>query len=189
MAGAGLFKMQPYQWTDTGRLAVEANRNEVQAAASMDKNRNAGQKKSGGIGGSLGGVLGSIGGAALGTMVGMPQVGAMLGGMAGGALGGAIGGGGTGAATGAGEGLGAGMAIGSSDMFKNSGLAPSTPTPSKNAADTALKGAGADGNWSHSFTQDSKNAGMFSNPIAQTTINSLASPGGASTLPWLSGAR
>ena len=203
MAGAGLFKMQPYQWTDTAKLAVEANRNEVAAASAMDKKKP--EAKGKGIGGSLGGMIGSIGGAALGSVIpGLgTTAGAMLGGMAGGALGGAMGGGGgAGAATGAGEGLGMGMALGSTgaadsigkgtqDLFGNTGLSTATDT-----AGTALKGAGADGNWSHSFTSDTPSGSALNNMQMNTfgiTPNSgmqnrMMSPG-SMTLPLFSGAR
>ena len=187
--------MQPYTWTPVGRLAVEANHTAMQAAASMDKNRNAGQKKKG-MGGSIGGMLGSIGGAALGSFVGMPQVGAMVGGALGGMAGGAIGGDSQSAMAGAGEGMGMGMAMGSTgaadsigkgvqSLLGNTGLA----TAATDTASTALKGAGSDGTWAHSFTGDQSNAGLFSSPVAKTTLNNAMSPGGLATIPgavpWL----
>ena len=200
MAGAGLINMQPYTWTPTARLAVEANNTAMQAAAHMDKNRNAGQKKKG-IGGSLGGLAGT----AIGAVVGGAP-GAMIGGALGGLAGGAIGGDTQSSLGGAAEGLGMGMAMASTggadklqkgvaDFFKNSGMETAA-----DAAGTALKGAGADGNWSHSFTSDTASGAGNNNLMSKITTNALGltpnsgmqfrgmSPG-SMTLPMFGGAR
>jgi len=174
MAGAGLVKMQPYQWTDTAKLAVEANKNEVLAAAHMDKNRNAGQKKKG-IGSSLGGLAGTAIGAAVG---GAP--GAMIGGALGGLAGGAIGGDSQSALGGAAEGLGMGMAMastgtadtiksGTADFFKNSGLG----TAASDAAGSALKGAGSDGSFQWNWSDHSQVAADNNNVMGKIAANSL----------------
>ena len=199
MAGAGLINMQPYTWTPAAKLAVEANRNEVAAASAMDKNRNAGQKKKG-IGSSIGGMVGGIAGSYFGP------VGSMVGSTLGGMIGGAIDGGGSGAASGAGEGLGMGMAMASTgaadsmqrgmkDFFGNAGLSTATDT-----AGTALKGAGADGNWSIGAFGNSKSGQDVNDTMSKITANSLGiSPNsglqfrgmspGSMTLPMFGGAR
>lgn len=125
MAGAGLFQMAPYQWTDAAGLSMEGLKLSGQMAASMDKKikQTTTKKESGGsgLGGALGSVLGTVGGAALGSI--FPGVGtalgASIGGSLGGGIGGAIDGGSAGAAAGIAGGFGLGASAGTSNIFDN----------------------------------------------------------------------
>lgn len=120
MAGAGLFQMAPYQWTDTAGLSMRGLELAGKMAAAHDKKINQTQTttKSGGSSG-LGSTLGSIAGGVLGSMI--PGVGTgigtMIGSSLGGALGGAIDGGSAGAAAGLAGGFGLGMGLAGSDTW------------------------------------------------------------------------
>lgn len=160
MAGAGLFQMSPYQWTDTAGLSMEGLKLAGDMAKAHDKKvkqTSTTTKESGSSG--LGGTLGSIAGTAIGAFAGGPA-GAAIGGALGGGLGGAIDGGSAGAAAGLAGGMGFGTQFGTSGAggalagwgnslgLKASGRAGSSGSAQNNSSyDSAALKLGEESSW------------------------------------------